>query len=104
MPIKNDILLNLGANIVIKDLQLSVDIDKPLLIIKKAKSEFEQAIQSLEPSDNVTSQGEVQVLLSKNPIMGQLLDSFLNVSIDFKFNINNIHALLNPGNQVVLQV
>lgn len=35
---------------------------------------------------------------------GQLLDSFLNVSIDFKFNINNIHALLNSNNFLAFSV
>lgn len=70
LPVKNDILLNLGVNLVIKDLQLSVDIDKPLQIIMKARPKFEQAMQSLEPSDNVTSKEEMQVLLSKNLIMG----------------------------------
>lgn len=35
--------------------------------------------------------------------MGQLLDSFLNLKIDFKININNIHTLLNTGNLTIAQ-
>ncbi len=37
-------------------------------------------------------------LLSSCKSIGQLLDSFLNVSIDFKFITNNIQILLNVGN------
>ncbi|MEI7579019.1 MAG: zinc ribbon domain-containing protein [bacterium] len=70
LPTKNTILLNLGANIVIKDLQLSVKIDKPLIIIKKKEPLFNRAMKSFEPLKSTTSKEEMLVLMSKSPIMG----------------------------------
>ena len=72
---KNEILNNLGVNIIIKDLQVSLEIDKPLLIIKKARPKFDEAMKSLEPLKAHTSKEEMKVLLSKNPIMGGRWDS-----------------------------
>lgn len=105
LPAKNGILLNLGANIVIKDLQVTVEVDKPLLIIKKAMPKFEEAMQRLEPQERPTTREEMKVLASKNIIMGTMLDTFRTkitelehssflTSIKQLFDIFNIQPLL----------
>lgn len=67
---KNDILLNLGANVVIKDLTLSIEIDKPLEIVREGKQKFEQVLKTFEPQTRSLSGKEMQVFLAKNTIMG----------------------------------
>lgn len=54
----------------IKDLKISLEVDAPLIVIKKAKPKFEQAIQILEPLKWDTDKEEMKVLMSKNPIWG----------------------------------
>ncbi|MFH1544104.1 MAG: recombinase family protein [Patescibacteria group bacterium] len=67
---KNEILRNLGTNIVIKDLNISLEIDAPLIVIKKAKPKFEKAMQTLEPLKWSENKEEMKVLMSQNPIWG----------------------------------
>ncbi len=91
---KNEILRNLGTNVVIRDLQISLDVDAPLIVIQKAKPKFEQALRTLEPLKWSTDKEEMKILMLKNPIWGQLLDQFINRQIEFRINLNNIKALL----------
>lgn len=67
---KNEILRNLGTNVVIKDLQISLEVDAPLMIIEEAKPKFEQAMQTLEPLKWAENKEEMKVLMSNNPIWG----------------------------------
>lgn len=67
---KNEILRNLGTNVVIKDLQITLEIDAPLIVIKEAKPKFEKAMRTLEPMEWLTDKEEMKVLMSKNPIWG----------------------------------
>ncbi len=96
LTVKNDIFLNLGANIVIKDLHLSVDIDKPLLIIKKAKSKFEKLESTFSPVNTLNGGENIEILSSKKIMMGDLLDIFrtkfphFNISLEqFKIFFQN---------------
>lgn len=67
---KNEILSGLGTNIVIKDLQISLDIEKPLIVIKEAHPKFQEALESLEPLNWKEDKEKVKVLLSENPTWG----------------------------------
>ena len=72
---KNEILRNLGTNVVITDLKISLEVDAPLMIIKEAKPKFEQAMRTLEPLKWAESKEEMKVLMSENPIWGGKWDS-----------------------------
>lgn len=76
LSIKNSILFNLGVNVVIKDRRVSIDIDKPLKIIQKAKPQMKSILDSLEPQGKPVSMEDVKILLSKNVKWGSLLDIF----------------------------
>lgn len=71
---KNEILRNLGTNVVIKDLEISLEVDAPLIVMKKAKPKFEQAMRTLEPLKWSTDKEEMKILMSKNPIWGDRWD------------------------------
>ncbi len=67
-------------------------------LISKHQKQLNSLSGRIEPIQNSLQKAQSEVLEEQSFIWGQLLDSFLNVSIDFKFNINNIHSLLNTGN------
>lgn len=72
---KNEILRNLGTNIVIEDLKVSIQVDAPLLVIKEAIPKFEEAMKTLEPLNWAEDKEEMKVLMSKNLIWGGRWDS-----------------------------
>lgn len=74
LSIKNSILFNLGVNVVIKDRKVSIDIDKPLRIIQKAKPQMKSILDSLEPQGKPISIEDAKILLSKNVIWGSWRD------------------------------
>lgn len=75
LSIKNSILFNLGTNIVIKDLKVSIEVGKPLKIIQKSKPEMVSILETLEPHGKPMSKEEAKILLSKNITWGRRWDS-----------------------------
>ncbi len=71
---KNEILRNLGTNIVIKDLQISLEVNAPLMVIKEIKPKFEQTMRTLEPLKWTENKEEMKILMTKNPIWGSRWD------------------------------
>jgi DNA invertase Pin-like site-specific DNA recombinase len=68
---KNEILLGLGTNVIIQDLKISLDVQKPLIVMKDVQPKFDEAMKTLEPLNYQTDKEEMQVLMSKNPIWGR---------------------------------
>jgi site-specific DNA recombinase len=67
---KNSILNHLGANIVIKDLKVSIDIQEPLLIIKKGEQKFVNIQKELEPLENLSVKDKNNFIETRNTTMG----------------------------------
>ena len=67
---KNAILSHLGANIVIKDLKVSIDIQEPLLIIKKGEQKFINISKGLEPLERLSGRGKAYISESDSVIWG----------------------------------
>lgn len=63
---KNSILNDLGANIVIKDLKVSIDILEPLRIIKKGEQKFAKVYRDLEPLENQLGRDKSYIFESNN--------------------------------------
>lgn len=88
---KNEILRNLGTNVVIRDLQISLDVDAPLIVIQKAKPKFEQALRTLEPLKWSTDKEEMKILMLKNPIWGSWLNLVRNFISSNNPSISNFN-------------
>lgn len=67
---KNAILNHLGANIVIKDLKVSIDIQEPLLIIKKGEQKFVNISKGLEPLERLSGRDKAYIFESDSVIWG----------------------------------
>jgi len=67
---KNNILMNLGANIVIKDLKINLEIDKPLIILRESKPFLEKAIPRFEPEKSLVNKENMKVYMSQSTEWG----------------------------------
>ena len=68
-------LADLGSNLVLKDRKLSIDIEKPLLAIRKVAKEVKVIHARLEPTRKRQKQGDLESLYSQNPRVLRDLDS-----------------------------
>ncbi|MDE2172433.1 MAG: zinc ribbon domain-containing protein [Patescibacteria group bacterium] len=69
------ILSTLGQNLLLKDRILSIDWEKSLLPSQKLAGEVKKIHERLEPTKNKMSQGDLEEIYSKNPIVCAQLDS-----------------------------
>jgi hypothetical protein len=69
------ILSTLGQNLSLKDKILSIDWEKSLLPSQKLAGEVRKIHERLEPAKNKMSQGDLEEIYSKNPIVCAQLDS-----------------------------
>jgi len=67
---KNDIMLGLGTNFVIKDKRVSLEIERPLIIVKEASDKFDEELQRLEPLKWMEDREEMKTSMAKNPVWG----------------------------------
>jgi len=67
---KKEILACLGSNLVLKDKELSISIEKPLILIEKAAEEIEAIHQRLEPVKSAEDKGFLADYYSKSAILG----------------------------------
>jgi site-specific DNA recombinase len=74
---KQQILLNLGSNPVLKDQNLSILIQKPLLLVEKAAPEVKKINNYVRTSKNVVKKRDFEVLYSQNPLVQGHQDSNL---------------------------
>lgn len=63
---KTNILRSIGANITIKDLKISIDIQEPLIVIKNSKEMFNKIREELEPQKRMNVNEKVVFSASKN--------------------------------------
>jgi len=66
LAVKNEILMNLGVNIQIKDLKVKLEIDKPLIIMKKAKPIIKEMVKTFEPLNSLENKEEMKLYMSKS--------------------------------------
>ncbi|MBU6426645.1 recombinase zinc beta ribbon domain-containing protein [Patescibacteria group bacterium] len=69
------ILSTLGQNLLLKDKILSIDWEKSLLPSQKLAGEVKKIHERLEPTKNKMSQGDLEEIYSKNPIVCAQLES-----------------------------
>jgi site-specific DNA recombinase len=67
---KRDIIANMAAKIVLKDSQITVQIDAPLEIIQTAKGKVSEFERKLEPQKSLKNRENFKKSLSKNTIWG----------------------------------
>jgi len=66
---KKEILFTLGSNLLLKDGELFIDIQKPLQAIEKASSEIKRINKRLEPVKNGLDKRKMGEIYSHNPTM-----------------------------------
>ena len=67
---KRQILSCLGSNLFLKDGNLSVDLQKPLLFMEKYAEGVRSIHERLEPVKNRMDKGDLEALYAKNPAWG----------------------------------
>lgn len=72
--VRRRILSTLGQNLSLKDKILSIDWEKSLLPSQKLAGEVKKIYERLEPAKNKMSQGDLEEIYSKNPIVCALWD------------------------------
>lgn len=70
LEVKHEILSCLGSNLFLKDGKLSVDLQKPLLLVEKYAEEIQAFHERLEPVKNLMDKGDLEALYAKNPAWG----------------------------------
>ena len=73
--VRKRILSTLGQNLSLKDKILSIDWEKSLLPSQKLAGEVRKIHERLEPAKNKMSQGDLEEIYSKNPMVCAQLDS-----------------------------
>jgi len=86
-------LNHLGANIVIKDLKVSIDIQEPLLIIKKGEQKLVNIHRELEPLENSSVKDKNNFIETRNITMGQLRDIVLYLADCLRVNHISIETI-----------
>ena len=64
---KKEVLANLGYNLFLKDNKLSIDVQKPLLMIQKIQPELKKIHQRLEPLKNRINKRTLGEMYSQSP-------------------------------------
>lgn len=67
---KRQILSGLGSNLFLKDGKLSVDLQKPFLLMERYAKEVQALHERLEPVKNHMNTEELEALYTKNPVWG----------------------------------
>lgn len=91
---KKEIFAELGSNLSLNFGKLKVEMEKPIELIEKIAPEANRILKRFEPINTPEKSILLETAYSESTIMGQLLDSFLNLKIDFKVNIEPIKILL----------
>ena len=66
---KKEILFTLGSNLLLKDGELFIDMQKPLQAIEKASSEIKRINKQLEPAKKGLNKRKMGEIYSHNPTM-----------------------------------
>ena len=72
---RREILTNLGSHLILKDKKLSITIEKPLLLMKKASKELKRIHRDLEPRKNGITKEQLHAIYSQSPRLLRDLDS-----------------------------
>ncbi len=80
MDTRRRILSNLGSNLLLRDKKLSITIEKPLLLLKKASKEVKRIKRGLEPRGNGVTKEQLHAIYSRSPRLLRGQDSNLEPS------------------------
>src|SRR3989344_2965442 len=72
---RKEVLHNLGSNLTLKDRNLSISIEKPLLVLQSAAKEVRAIHRRLEPRKHQLDQRDYESVYSQNPRLLPDLDS-----------------------------